>query len=301
METYRYKTSEETIITKGDVSKMNKCYNHVLSFFWSMINIFFIVMYSGIMCLYIAKLPSLLNDSAHGWFIFIIVLSAWILLHVIVLKKRDYITTMISNKESNKGNQIIIAVICLLAILGYAFLVFSRLDSDAGVVNFLAYHYVAGDLSERWYAEYISYYNNNAPILCVLVMIYKIFLPPNMDVACFEICVLALLFSALAAYFLYKIIKSLFGQAMALLSLLLIFPLIIMSEEATILYSDIVALWTVPASLYLILLAVKEYNKKRIYIYIYGGRHNSGIWCLDKATDNYLFYCFFDNNAISVS
>ncbi|WP_155843115.1 hypothetical protein [Butyrivibrio sp. NC2002] len=126
------------------------------------------------------------------------------------------------------------------------------MGADAYVVNYIAFFLSRNELQkcEPFYIEYICHYTNNSPLVLQLSWLYRFLKPTDLfdtyDIA----CTISVFFSALACLFTYKLIKKKIGMKYACISLALIIPLIVLSEATIVLYTDIVALWTIPATLY---------------------------------------------------
>ncbi|WP_270848273.1 hypothetical protein [Ruthenibacterium lactatiformans] len=159
-------------------------------------------------------------------------------------------------------------VIVLLGIqMFYVWCVYSQVDSDAYAVNYIAYHFVRGDLSNQslFWTEYLSYYTNNMPITQLLVSAYRCYLPATLEDSWLLLSGLAAFLADLAIFFVYKLVKLLLGSRMAIVAFFLSVPMIALSESGSIFYTDIVALWTIPAALY-ILLRIKNTSFQKRWI-----------------------------------
>ena len=163
----------------------------------------------------------------------------------------------------------------------YIWCVYSQPDSDAYVVNYIAYHYVQGDLSTQpfFWTEYLSFYTNNMPITQLLILLYRLYLPDTLEASWLLLSLAAALLSDLAIFFTVKVTKVLLGERFAVAALVLSIPMLAMSESGSIFYTDVVALWTIPAALYILLRARKsEHMKFWVSCCAAGGIFAFGIW-----------------------
>ncbi len=138
----------------------------------------------------------------------------------------------------------------------YVWAVHSETDSDAYVINYIAFNHACGFTHNLpGWDEYLSIYTNNIPATLVLLAFYHIWLPNTIVESWMFVAIMAALLSDLALFFIYKLVKSLLNEKWAFLSLIMSVFLISLSESATVLYTDIMALWTIPAALYFIVQA----------------------------------------------
>lgn len=214
--------------------------------------------------LYLAtnKLILYIKNSDNLLSFFVVILFAVLFIFVgLILNK-----TQISIKSFNKVEIILLFfTLFLLFVYGYSCLVSG--GSDAYIVNHIAYHLYREDFltGEPWFIEYISHYPNNAPIVLQMWIVYKIFKPAEFAATWKITGFLAGLFSFMAICFLYALIKKKLGVKWAIMSLFLIYPLILLSEASLVFYTDIVVLWTIPASMFFLVHAEEKKNEpKRI-------------------------------------
>lgn len=159
----------------------------------------------------------------------------------------------------------------LLLFFVYAYSCISTVGADAYVVNYIAFHLSKGDFNsvEQFYTDYISHYTNNAPLAMQLKYIYDFIRPKELFDTWIILCSIASIFSILACFFTYKLVKIGLGRKNANFSLILIIPMIVLSESTIVLYTDVVALWTVPAAIFFLVCYDKgDKDKKTRYLYI---------------------------------
>ena len=155
----------------------------------------------------------------------------------------------------------LIMIPCLLVVQGiYIWCVYSCTSSDAYVVNYIAYNSVARGLEslEDFFTDYLAYFTNNIPITQLLIGIYKIYLPASLDESWLLLSCFSAILADVTLAFTYNFVKSVWGKPSAFLTIVLGIPLIILSESATLFYTCIVSLWSVPASLYFMMKAMSS-------------------------------------------
>lgn len=154
--------------------------------------------------------------------------------------------------SKNAAGSLVCLILLVLFQVAYVLSVFSVVSADAYVVNFIAYHYSAGTLAQEslFYPEYLSIYPNNIPIVKMLVGLYRIVKPSCLENTWLLLSFLSSVLADIAVCFIYKLSKELLGKRWAVFAVLMSFPLIILSEPATIFYTDILSLWTVPCGMY---------------------------------------------------
>lgn len=164
-----------------------------------------------------------------------------------------------SQVKRRKG--IIVSFVLALEFL-YVWAIYSQVDSDAYVINYIAYNFAKGDLGalEGFWKQYLATYTNNIPATVIIALIYAAWIPNSLENSWFLLSVIAMALANLAVFSIYKLAKYLLGKKAAIISLIFSVPLILLSEPSTILYSDIMILWTTPMALYLIAMHCK--NKK---------------------------------------
>lgn len=182
-------------------------------------------------------------------------------------------------KQTKYKKIILIAFFVLQSI--YVWAVHSQVSSDAYGVNYIAYNFVQGNCGvlegKGLWGEYLATYTNNIPSVAFVVAIYKfIWLPNTLEQSWLFLSVIAVILSNVSLVFVYKLVKSLISETAAIMSLVLAVPMITLSEPTTILYSDIMALWTTPAALYMIVKSVKK--EKPGYLCMAGGLLAFGAW-----------------------
>lgn len=183
----------------------------------------------------IANRSTLISGSCIKYIIMVIV---WIVLAVAFVFLMERL-----NLRYKKA--LLIAVLAMQLV--YVWAVHSKVDSDAYVIAYIAYHFARGNLSvlEGFWREYMAVYTNNIPATAFIVLLFKIWIPDTIDQVWLMLSMTATLLSDIAVFFIYRLIKTIVGQRVAYVALLLCGALITLSEPSTVLYSDIIALWTI--------------------------------------------------------
>lgn len=212
------------------------------------LNCIIILLFGFIAIEAIANRSTLISGSCIKYIIMVIV---WIVLAVAFVFLMERL-----NLRYKKA--LLIAVLAMQLV--YVWAVHSKVDSDAYVIAYIAYHFARGNLSvlEGFWREYMAVYTNNIPATAFIVLLFKIWIPDTIDQVWLMLSMTATLLSDIAVFFIYRLIKTIVGQRVAYVALLLCGALITLSEPSTVLYSDIIALWTIPAALYAIVVGKED-------------------------------------------
>ena len=134
----------------------------------------------------------------------------------------------------------------------YVWAIYSQVDSDAYVIAYIAYHFAQGNLAalEGFWKEYLAVYTNNIPATAVLTAVFTVWMPDTLEQAWLLLSVIAAMLSDIVLLFVFKMVKTVVSETAAIVAMILAIALISLSEPSTIVYSDIMALWTTPAALY---------------------------------------------------
>lgn len=145
----------------------------------------------------------------------------------------------------------------------YIYSTYSKTDSDAYVVNLLAWNLTHDLESGEFFWQYFARYQNNLPLLALTSVFYRLtghlFSYENSWIV---LAVISGLLADLAIYWTVKLSAAVSGcKEAGLFSFICAVLLIGFSEQGTIFYTDIVILWTVPCSLYYLYLAFDLHKK----------------------------------------
>ena len=162
-------------------------------------------------------------------------------------------------------------LVWLLVQYVYIWGTYSVASSDCWVVHDFAFDFARNSNIFMWYVEYFAMYSNNILLGMVSFAIQKI-----VPLACeqdmwFLMSCLACLLADLAIYWTLKLIVHNFGEGYYFISFVALCLLVGLSEEATILYSDILSLWTIPFAAYHIGVASATEGKSKTVMYIKAG------------------------------
>ena len=159
-----------------------------------------------------------------------------------------------------KNYRIGLIIILLLIQYIYVWAIYSQVDSDAYVITYIGYNLAKGNLIdlEGFWKQYLAVYTNNIPATAIITAIFRIWLPDSLEQSWYMLSVIAAILSDITLVFIYKLVKMTLGRKYALVAMMLSIALITMSEPGTILYTDIMALWTTPAALYSLMLCRKK-------------------------------------------
>lgn len=154
----------------------------------------------------------------------------------------------------------------------YVWGTYSIASSDCWVVHNFAFDFVRNSNVYVWYIEYFSMYSNNILLGIISIVMQKLIPFSCMNDVWLFTSLLACILADLAIYWALKMIIYNFGEQYYEITFLLACILIGLSEEATILYSDILSLWTLPFAGFYIGKSIKENDIRRKYInYLYTG------------------------------
>lgn len=150
-------------------------------------------------------------------------------------------------------HDIYIYIFCLFQLV-YVWAIHSQVSSDAYVIAYIAYHFAAGKFQalEGWWIDYLAFYPNNLPSTEIIALIFSVWLPDTLEQAWLLLSGVSAVLSDLTLVFIYKLTKNVISKTAAVAAVLMTFATITISEPSTILYSDIMVLWTTPAALYAI-------------------------------------------------
>lgn len=232
-------------------------------------NAIFLILFSFI---YIRIIMNTEKIIPGGSIKYLIMFSLWSL-----MLAGGYIISKYFTKQ--KYGKIALLLLFIIQLI-YVWALYSETDSDAFFINYISYNYASGNshLLQGW-GEYLSIYTNNIPATIVLTAIYHVWLPNSIIESWAFVSLIAALFSDLALYFIYKLVKSLLNEKWAFVSLLMSIFMIGLSESSTILYTDIIALWTTPAALYALIQSFRSSSVlKRIYSFLAGTALAFGAW-----------------------
>lgn len=187
-----------------------------------------------------SMIPGSIGRYITMCFLWIILVGCCVFLWRKFLRGKDY------------KRRLLLVAFALQAI--YVWAVYSQVDSDAYVITYIAYHFVQGDLAalEGFWREYLAVYTNNIPATAVLTAVFTVWMPDTLEQAWLLLSMIAAMLSDIAILFIFKLVKTVVGETAAIVAMALAIALISLSEPSTILYSDIMALWTTPAALYAI-------------------------------------------------
>lgn len=133
----------------------------------------------------------------------------------------------------------------------YVYGVCGTLNSDAPAVFTAAYQLAAGNELPQYIQTYLFRFPNNIPVVEVLAALFKIWRPASLEQVYLPLAFLSAALSDLAVFFIYKTVSLCRGKRAALVALLFSIALISVAEPSTIFYTDIPALWTLPAAAYI--------------------------------------------------
>lgn len=215
-------------------------------------NVLFVILYTYIAINVIKNTPIYVSGSIIKYMVMTLIWAGIIFISyqvAIYLERNNLLWRML-------------IVLLLLFHCVYVWAVYSQVDSDAYVVNYIAYHYVLGDMHVQpfFWTEYLSFYTNNIPITQILVGIYQVWLPKTLESSWLLLSILAAILADITIFYIYKVVSILFNRRAAIVAVLLSIPMINLSESGTIFYTDIIAIWTVPASLYYAIYTQKNLN-----------------------------------------
>lgn len=145
----------------------------------------------------------------------------------------------------------------------YIYATYSQTGSDSYVVNFFAWNITHNMESDSFFWQYFARYQNNVPLLLLLSGCYKLIGGLfSFEDSWIIIAIVSGLFADLAIFWTVKLSSAIcecdIGVFFSFISALLLIGL---GEEATVFYSDIIALWTIPCSLFFYFQAFKKHKK----------------------------------------
>lgn len=204
-------------------------------------NWIFVVVFSVVYIRILWKTTQIVPGSAGKYILFAL---TWVAL-------LGYISRHRARLPKEKHMQYIVIVFFFFQLV-YVWAIHSQVSSDAYVIAYIAYHFVTGDFDalEGWWIDYLAVYPNNLPATEVVALVFSVWLPDTLEQAWLLLSGVAAMFSNLALFFIYKLVKSAISETAAVAAVLMAFATITISEPSTILYSDIMALWATPAALY---------------------------------------------------
>lgn len=187
-----------------------------------------------------SMIPGSIGRYITMCFLWIILVGCCVFLWRKLLRGKDY------------KRRLLLVAFALQAI--YVWAVYSQVDSDAYVITYIAYHFAQGDLAalEGFWREYLAVYTNNIPATAVLTAVFSVWMPDTLEQTWLLLSVIAAVLSDIALLFIFKLVKTVVNETAAIVAMVLAIASISLSEPSTILYSDIMALWTTPAALYAI-------------------------------------------------
>ncbi|WP_207638019.1 hypothetical protein [Butyrivibrio sp. FC2001] len=194
-----------------------------------------------------------------------------IALSAVVLLAISYFVNKIKGKSVYKIFRIIMWVIWIMIQVVYIYVSYSTYNADAAAVREIVNAYLSPDkvlVEGNFYFDYLCRYVNNIPIVILEYIVIRaarvLGFAMSLESECLLLCILAGVFADLAILFTSILTNKLAGKDASTIAFLLSVFLVGLSEPATILYTDIVSLWTIPASWFFILCAFDYEGKKRI-------------------------------------
>ena len=145
----------------------------------------------------------------------------------------------------------------------YVWGTYSELGSDAWIIHSVDYLLLQGYVDATG-LYYFAQFTNNINLGFFSYLIQKAIPMESKADMWFLMAIIAALFADAAIYWTLKLITKLYGKRYYTIAFLICVILIGLSEEATILYSDIISLWTIPFAAYHIVLhsSAKNDGKK---------------------------------------
>lgn len=127
---------------------------------------------------------------------------------------------------------------------------YSQPSSDCLAAHVFGFDLANASVIDPWYVEIFAIYSNN-----ILLVMVSWFLLKVIPLACINdvwlvTSVLAGIFADITVYYTVKLVARKYGEKFYAVSFAALCLLIGLSEEASILYSDILSLWTIPFAVY---------------------------------------------------
>ena len=150
--------------------------------------------------------------------------------------------------------KIILWGIWLIIQIIYIGSTWSYTDSDAGVIGMAAYNLSQGEEMLEWLRDsYLPFYPNNVVYCMLLTGFHSLFgWAYSFEQSWLVTAILAGVFADLAIFWIVKLIGRVCGKQYYTLAFICACFLVGLSEEGSILYTDIITLWTIPCSIYYI-------------------------------------------------
>lgn len=174
------------------------------------------------------------------------------------------------------------ALLSLQAV--YVYGVCGTLNSDASTVVKTAYDLAMGNELSLYSQRYFSWCPENIPAMRALAALFKLWRPAELEQSYFPLALLTAALSDVAVFFTYKTVELCRGKRAALAALLFSVALISVAEPSTVFYTDIWALWTLPAAAYIYVYlhtprARAFTNRRRVVLWcLMGGILAFGVW-----------------------
>ena len=162
----------------------------------------------------------------------------------------------------------------LWILVQYAYIwgTYSVASSDCWVVHDFAFDFVRNSNVFLWYTEYFSMYSNNILLGFISIVIQKLIPVFSIEDVWLITSFIAALLADVAIYWTLRLVVYNLGEEYYGIAFLASCLLIGLSEEASILYSDILSLWTIPFAGFHICKSLKETDQRRKYLdYLYSG------------------------------
>lgn len=145
----------------------------------------------------------------------------------------------------------------------YIYSTYSQTGSDSFVVSYHAWNITHNLESDEFFWQYFARYQNNIPLLILLLgcckLLGNLLSYSNLWMV---LAITAALFADLAIYWTVKLSGAICKRKTSILFAFVSAVLFIgLSEEASIIYSDIAVLWTIPCSLYFYFMAFEKRKK----------------------------------------
>lgn len=234
----------------GIFMKKNTKFEKISDLLLKIANFIFLTIFTYLFVRIVMKTKNIIPASTSKY---ILMLILWGVYLIVIYKVANFL-------EKNSKYQMPLLTILLILQIVYVWAVHSRVDSDAYVINYIAYNYVTEGkkMLTGFWSQYLAMYTNNIPATAFLYAIYKIWIPNSLEESWLMLSLISAILSDLALYFIYKLVNALFDKKTAIFSFALTIPLISLSEPSTILYTDIMALWTTPAALYFLVFGMRN-------------------------------------------
>ncbi len=186
-----------------------------------------------------------------------------VILALTIFNKNFYIKNRVWSYFS--WNRVLWGVWLVLQYL-YVWGTYSELGSDAWIIHSVDYLLLQGYVDATG-LYYFAQFTNNINLGFFGYLIQKAIPMESKTDMWLLMAVIAALFADIAIYWTLKLITKLYGKRYFTITFLVCIILIGLSEEATVLYSDIVSLWTIPFTAYHVVSA--ENGDKKIWVHCF--------------------------------